>query len=227
MNTDKLIAKALLNDLENDIDQYNSLPDHHFSLRFKRKMRKLLSGSTNSLVSKTPHFYFKKSMKLALIVLVTALITGATFAAYKLWDNYRIRDMRAYSFLDITNIDNAPSTIQEQYRIGISTDGYYENVLLDDEYSYWVEYRHQDNGTALSFQQIVKTSYQNVLLNTENAAENPTELLINGYKGICFETYYGEMCIIWDQGDYILNVSSYGIGKDELIAIAKSVQKVE
>ena len=98
MNIDKLIAKALLNDLEKDIDQYNSLPDHHFSLRFKRKMRKLLSGGTNSLVLKTPHFSFRKSMKLALIVLVTALITGAAFAAYKLWDNYRIRDMRTYSF---------------------------------------------------------------------------------------------------------------------------------
>ena len=227
MNIDKLIAKALLNDLEKDIDQYNSLPDHHFSLRFKRKMRKLLSGGTNSLVLKTPHFSLRKSMKLALIVLVTALITGAAFAAYKLWDNYRIRDMRTYSFLDITNIDDAPSTIKERYSVSVSTDGYFENVLLNDEYNYWVEYTHQKNGTAFSLQQTVKSSYQNVFLNTEDSLENPSEILISGYHGIYFETHDGEKCIIWDQGDYILDVSCYGISKCELIRIAESVQKVE
>lgn len=99
MNIDELIAKALKSDLENDIELYNSLPDHHFSLRFKRKMRKLLSGDTNYPVLNIPHFSFRRSMKLALIVMVTALITGAAFVAYKLWDNYRIRDMRTYSFL--------------------------------------------------------------------------------------------------------------------------------
>lgn len=227
MNIDKLIAKALLNDLENDITQYNSLPDHHFSLRFKRRMRKLLSGGTNSIVLKTTHLNFKKSMKLALIVLVTALITGAAFAAYKLWDNFRIRDMGIFSFLDITNIDDAPSTINERYSVSVSTDGYFENVLLNDEYNYWVEYTHQKNGTAFSFQQTVKSSYQNVFLNTEDSLENPSEILISGYHGIYFETHDGEKCIIWDQGDYILDVSGYGIGKYKLIGIAESVQKVE
>lgn len=227
MNIDKLIAKALLNDLENDIDQYNGLPDHHFSLRFKRRMRKLLSGGTNSLVLKTPRFSFRKSLKFALIVAITALVTGAAFAAYKLWDNFRIRDMRTYSFLDITNIDDAPSTIKEHYTVSVSTDGYFENVLLNDEYNYWVEYTHQKNGTAFSFQQTVKSSYQNVFLNTEDSLENPSEILISGYQGIYFETHDEEKCIIWDQGDYILDVSGYGIGIYELIGIAESVQKVE
>lgn len=227
MNIDELIAKALKSDLENDIELYNSLPDHHFSLRFKRKMRKLLSGDTNYPVLNIPHFSFRRSMKLALIVMVTALITGAAFVAYKLWDNYRIRDMRTYSFLDITNIDDAPTTIKEHYSVSVSTDDYCENVLLDDEYNYWVEYTHQKNGTAFSFQQTVKSSYKNVFLNTEDALENPSEILIGGYRGIYFETHDGEKCIIWDQGDYILDVSGYRIGKNILIKIAESVQKVE
>lgn len=227
MNIDELIAEALKNDLENDIGMYSSIPDHHFSFRFERKMKKLFSESTTPSVFKTPRFSFRKSLKLALIAAITALVTGAAFASYKLWDNYRIRDMRIYSFLDITNIDDAPSTILKHYSISVSTDDYFENELLNDEYNYWVEYTHQENGTAFSFQQTVKSSYQNVLLNTEEPLNNPSEIMINGYHGIYFETHDGEKCIIWDQGDYILDVSGYGIGKYELIKIAESVQKVE
>lgn len=226
MNIDELISEALKHDLDNDIDMYSSIPDHHFSFRFERKMRKLLSESANPPVFKTPHFSLRKSLKLALIVAITALVTGAAFASYKLWDNYRIRDMRTYSFLDITNIDDAPPTIQKRYVINVSTDGYSENVLLNDEYNYWVEYT-QENGAAFAFQQTVKSSYQNVLLNTEDPQEKPSEILINGYHGIYFETHDGEKCIIWDHGDYILEVSGYGIGKSELIEIAESVQKIE
>lgn len=227
MNIDELIAEALKHDLENDLDMYTSIPDHHFSFGFERKMKKLFSRSTNSPSLKTPLFSFRKSLKLALIVAITALVTGAAFVSYKLWDNYRIRDMRVYSFLDIVDIDDAPTTIKERYSVSVSADGYFENVLLNDEYNYWVEYTQQENGMSFSFQQTVKSSYQNVLLNTEDSLENPSEILINGCPGIYFETHDGEKCIIWDQGDYILDVSGYEIGKYELIGIAESVQKVE
>lgn len=63
------------------------------------------------------------------------------------------------------------------------------------------------------------------MLNTENALENPVEISINGYNGIYFQTYYGEMCIIWEQEDYIFTFSGYGISKNELIEMARFVKK--
>ena len=77
MNPDELIAKALSEDLENDIAQYGALPDHRFSWKFRRKIRKLLAPDTKAVSLSAPRLPLRKSVRLALIVLVTALITSA------------------------------------------------------------------------------------------------------------------------------------------------------
>ena len=55
----------------------------------------------------------------------------------------------------------------------------------------------------------------------------PTELEVRGIKYIFYQTKYGDMVLIWDIGDYIIEVGAYGFSKDELILMAESVHKVE
>lgn len=245
MNFEELIAKALSEDLENDIAMYNSMPDHHFSFRFKRKMKKLISESKRlserehhserelpSEIQKSPklnlrHLGFQKALAIALIIFMSVFITGITYPRYYIWDCFVIEDKKIYSILDVTNIENVPFTIQEHYCLGVSTEGYDTRVMDDDEYDYWVIYRNPQEKKSFSFMQSVKNPYGTVWINTENARVQPTEVTINDYKGLYFETHYGEKCYILDSGDYVFDIAAYGFSKDELTAMAESVHKVE
>ena len=44
MNNNQLIALALQNDFDAELAMYDGMPEHRFSLRFRRRMRKLLCG---------------------------------------------------------------------------------------------------------------------------------------------------------------------------------------
>lgn len=44
MNNNQLIALALQNDFDAELAMYDGMPEHRFSLRFRRRMRKLLGG---------------------------------------------------------------------------------------------------------------------------------------------------------------------------------------
>ncbi|MDE6665650.1 MAG: DUF4367 domain-containing protein, partial [Ruminococcus sp.] len=91
----------------------------------------------------------------------------------------------------------------------------------ENEYSRRIIYI-KDN-IAIYFSQYTKEMY-NPSINTEDA-----EILtmdINGHEAIYFidnNNYYN---LIWDNGDYIISIGS-NIGENELIQMAKSVQKVE
>jgi len=82
---------------------------------------------------------------------------------------------------------------------------------------------------VLGFSQAIKDHYQgeSCWLNTENAMVMPTEIIVNGCKGLTFQTYHGINVLIWDCGDYVIYLSGYNIGQNELILAAETVQKVE
>ncbi len=227
MNEQDIFAMALQEFLAWEIDEYQKIPDHRFSLRFNKKMKRLLY-TPPVFELKGRRIPLKRAITAAMLVIIlAALLTGATFAVYKLWENYRIEDNSLYSMLYIADIENSPETLEEEYRIGADMSGYAERIIQDDEYCYLVEYSLTDTDTIIIFSQTTKEFSEQALLNTENAFVMPIEILINGCKGYYFMTYYGSHYIMWDNGDYIIDMSAYGISKDELIILAETVQKVE
>ena len=60
--------------------------------------------------------------------------------------------------------------------------------------------------------------------NTENAEIEHID--INGHDAIGFEDNNGYYSLIWNNGEYIIDLGS-DLGKNALIDIAKTVQKVE
>ena len=52
-------------------------------------------------------------------------------------------------------------------------------------------------------------------------------MIINGTTAIYYETYYGEKGVIWDLGDYIIELAATGFSEDELISMTEFVEKVE
>ena len=50
--------------------------------------------------------------------------------------------------------------------------------------------------------------------------------MINNYEAIYFNDNHNFKTIVWDNGEYIFSIGS-NVGKNALIDMAKSVQKVE
>lgn len=228
MNNNQLIALALQNDFDAELAMYDGMPEHRFSLRFRRRMRKLLGGGVSEW--ETKRVPLRKAVTFAIItVILLAFLTGATLLIYKMWDKFQLHDVGEHSFLVALDIEGAPTTLEDKYRLGIDLSGYSENILLDNEYEYLVEYHEVNGNRVLGFSQAIKDHYQgeSCWLNTEKAMAMPTEIIVNGCKGLTFQTYHGINVLIWDCGDYVIYLSGYNIGQNELILAAETVQKVE
>lgn len=225
----EMIAKALSEALAADIIEYQKIPDHKFSRRFRSKMKKLIARPfpiTNDASER--HIPLKKRMVIALIaVLLSLFLMGAALVVYKLWNYYRVEDYRLYSILNIDSSGDFPIELEERYMIGADMSEFTERVLTDEYFNYWVEYKSPDGIITVNFEQYVKEAVQGMLLNTENAVDDPTETEINGHRGVFFQTRYDNMVLIWDVGNYIISLSATGVRQNELFSLANSVQKVE
>lgn len=230
MNEQDIFAMALQEFLTWEIAEYQKIPDHRFSRRFNRKMKKLMHTPQPDLNLNSRHIPLKRAIAAAMLaIILAALLTGATFAVYKLWEHYRIEDNTLFSMLYITDIANAPKTLEEEYRIGADMSGYDFEVILQDEYCNMVNYSKPNGDITISitFSQTTKEFSEQLFLNTENAIVQPTEIVINGYQGIYFETYNNIHAVIWSTDKYVFYISGYEISKNELISLAEAVQKVE
>ncbi len=225
MTNDEKIAIALEQALYEDIAEYEKLPDHKFSRGFNKKMKRLLHDrSTEEDPARRTRI--GRKLPIAVIAVVsTFLLAGAAATTYYLWNNFRVQDRGLYSLLNITNVENCPTTLEERYELTADLSGFTENVILDDELTYLVEYENKENCIKFSFMQDTKHGISK-MLNTEDK-NPPIKVTINGCNGIYYETKYEDHVIIWDSGDYLLEIGARGIGKDELFSLAKFVQKVE
>ena len=228
---DEMIKEALRADFEREIGlALEEFPlDHKFSRRHLRQMKRLFRLSEGKSFDKTVgHIPLRKAVVVALIaVLLTAILTGASMLIYKLWDNYRIRDLDLYSLLEITDIENAPKTLEQRYELGIDLSGYKRKVHIDEYFEYMVEYTNEKEKRYLVFEQTTKDVYQNVFLNTEDAIVPPAEVEINGWKGLFFESKYEDMVYIMDIDDYMFEIAGGGFTREEMADIVKSIRKAE
>lgn len=229
MNENEIIKYALKERLLADIEFYNSLPDHRFSHRFNKRIKKLLKEHTACQSKKEKRYIpLNRKFKIALIAAILAvLFTGAAFGVYTIWKKYQIKDYSLYSMLYISEPQGAPRILEEKYDINWDLSDYEKIIYLDIESQYFVEYQNYNEDIGISFEQSTYEVGEQTFINTENALVMPCEITINGYEGIYFETYYGGKCIIWCTENYVFSVTGANISKNELISIAESVKKVE
>lgn len=222
MNENEIIKTALKDRLLADIEFYNSLPDHRFSHRFKKKIKSLLKENKAYQSKNIP---LNRKLKIALIAAILAvLFTGAAFGVYTIWEKYQIKNYGLYSMLYISEPQGAPRILEEKYEIGLDLNEYQEIIHTDLEMDFFAEYRSLKNETVITYSQSTYEVGEQTFINTENALVMPCEITINGYEGIYFETYYGERVIVWCTEDYVFSVTGANIGKNELITIAESVK---
>ena len=221
---------ALENTMNLQIAEYEKdLEIHEFSPRFEKRMNKLIKrmggGSFLLFGNRVP---LRKAVQLAFLILILAVLAAATYAFIS-WNSFNVKEYDIYSLLNVTDISDAPLTLEERYEIGADLSEYDYEVLLDDNYIVDIYYTSLYNkNKTLYFSQWTKESFENIRINTENSDQMPTTIEINGCIGLYIQTLKGEHLILWDNGSYFIQVfGSKEFSINELISICDSVQKAE
>lgn len=224
MTNDEMFEMALKQALDEEIAECEKFPDHKFSHDFDRKMKRLFHEK--SAAEKTIECSrVRKKLPIAVIVIISLfLFTGAAVTTYVLWHNFRLQDRGLYTLLNITDIENCPSTLEDRYELMADLSDFTKTIISDEPFAYDVEYDSDEKNIHIVFSQNIK--HMIYALNTEEM-NLPIKVTVNGCNGIYYETKYGSHVYIWDTGDYLIELSAHGIGKDELFSLAKFVQKIE
>lgn len=93
--------------------------------------------------------------------------------------------------------------------------------VINNGNTYQCEYRNGKDKIYIN--QIAKNSYNNNINTEENAVEC---ININGHEGYVIEMGESECNIVWDNGDYIIEVFT-NTGKNVAVDVANSAKKAE
>lgn len=216
----KAISEALCEEYVKEIPEHNS--DHVFSEPFNKSMEKLIKRQ------KKPYYKIintagKRAACIAAAILCLSFSTVISVDALRdTLKNFFIKDLSIYS--EISYVDDemsAPDTIESIYSITYDLSGY--EIDYEDYGSISRNIVYKKDDIYIDYYQWVKSEY-NMHLNTEDAEISQVEIQDREAIYYCDNQNYHNL--IWDNGEYVIYISS-NIGKNELIDIANSVQKVE
>lgn len=214
--------------VERIINNIPQMPDHTFSKRFERKMKKLIKYGYRE-----PAKHHKITPQRLFVCITAALIAAVIMifsvgAVRNYFRNFLMKKFETHTDVQTIENNNTPLDFVDIYEITTDMSDY--ELILCSEDSSDRTYIYQNNYCGIHFTQSIK-EYYDIAVNTEGYEME--EISINGYDGFYMDMYnhYGKS-VTWDNGDYILSIfatydSEYDFSKDELIALAESVQKVE
>ncbi len=216
----KQILEEMCLEEANEFENMKDIPHHHFSLRHRRAMRKILSVNQperRGLRSLPP----SKRIVIAVMLIFLALFTiTASAVAIKGFIRKRHRDNTQ---LFAVNSENSPSKIEYEYYLPEIPSGYELQNKVTTPFSVCSIFVNPENGNTLTFYQDVKNEYDKHF-DTERAVFE--EMDINGNYGLYLDIggenrEHGDL--VWDNGDYILEIAG-DLSKSELVNLAQSAK---
>lgn len=214
------IAEALLPEYKSIIDKADD--SHVFSPKFEKRMDKLIRHR------RKPYYRFTNTVGKRVAVIIIGIIT-VSFTTVMSVEALRTPFLDFFMSIfsthsEVRTFDDGgdyPEKIENYYEIKYDLSNYSIDNRYDDETEHKIEYRTKDIYICFK-QNVVKNYITNY--NTENTQIE--SLNFNGYEAIGFMDNQRYYTLTWNNGKYIIEISS-NIGKDVLIEMAKSVQKVE
>ncbi len=215
------MIKALGDVYSDKTEEYlNSLSDdgYEYSEKYNRKIRKIIK------TKRKPHSAFMSNAlkygvcaTASIIVFTASVITVSAFRE-------PIHDFIVNIFSDnlkvtASDVGNAPTEIIEHYEIGSIPEGF-ELVFQTSEHEL-ASTSYRNNDDYIYFGQYTKDSYKDIDFESYEfyLDENDQEYIISEFKE-------GELCVIWDNGDYILHINS-NLTREEILELCKSVRVKE
>lgn len=219
---------ALENTMEKQIAEYeNDLETYEFSHRFEKRMNRLIK-SMGSFVFSGHRIPLRKAVQLSFVIPILAVLAVAVYAVIS-WSSFKVEEYDIFALLNVTDISDAPLTLEERYEIGTDLSGYKSEIFVYDDFMIGISYTDLNNTDKdFAFIQMTKDSLQNLRIDTENALQKPTSIEVNGSDGLYIQYSSGSHFIFWDNGNYFIYIhASSEFSLNELISICNSVQKVE
>ena len=201
-----------------ELSEFDSAPRHFFSLRHRRQMKKILYPNTVYAGMTKREAPLKKRLLIALLVIILSLL--GIVAGAQISKSFAFDEIGGHTYLFAVNDKNAPTTIDTLYHLPTVPDGFELSYEESGKYNIFIQYCDEVFERVVFFDQSVKNGFS---VGLENLTGEPEEIKINGSPA--YYLVYGNDLgiVVWDNGDYILEVGGY-LTKNELIAFAESVE---
>lgn len=220
-NFKKALYDSLIPEFSNMLPDANE-DEHVFSINFEKKMQKLIKRR-NKPYYKIINTVGKRVACIIVIVLIASSVTVLSVDALRnAVADFFVSIYEKFSTVQSADEDkSAPATIDDIYAITYNLDEY--KIYYEDNTEYRRSISYIKDDVVINFSQYTKDMYDKNV-NTEDAEISTIE--INGTEAIMFLDNQNYYHIIINSDDYVFGIGS-NAGKDILIDIAKSVQKVE
>lgn len=234
---ERILGDILAEIWEEEISDFDNLPQFKASLRHKLAMKRIFTLfennsqnliSTSQRISHSRHTHLSIRKKLIIIfalIVCAVLMTGFIFSYVS--KNFHGTVYNEYTKLFATNTENCLETIKYEYCLTDLPDGF---ELTERVFSLVLgvstQYRNEMSGKEIAFDQFPKKVFGGNFNTEKHEFE---EIEINGHNGLCLDfsdNEHDSSIIIWDNNDYILQLDG-NLSKKELIEIAKSAKVIE
>ena len=166
---------------------------------------------------------FKKRVTIVSIAVMMAIGVGAGAGASLAVGFKKVDESKIMFSLMAADTQNSPQSIEDVYCLSEIPEGYYLKELDDSLLSsvtYF--YETEDNDDFIYFTQIVKR----VNMGFDNDHILSSEDVMVGDKYGLFMTWERTTTLLWDNGDYVLEIFSR-LPKEETINLAESAKICE
>lgn len=221
--SNELLKNVLQEMCDEEFAEYETSEEHKFSLRHRRKMKKLFREFDKKYaldISEKKTTQPRRRIAAVVIAATIFLVSCVTVGALTIGFRY----IQKSDHTEIFNIDyeNAPLTIEYLYYISDLPEEYKlidsdVNIDLSADFFYETE-----DGRIFKFNQVVKSVYKSYI-NTERYKME--EIIIDNKNGV-YIAFENESLLVWDNGDYVLEIYS-DLTKDNMIDLAKSAKIME
>lgn len=221
---------------EEEIAELNKFPPFNPSLRHRLAMKRIFalyekkthvttSNPPMVLTPQSKHLRLSKRLIILFVVIICAtLLTGFMLVYFS--KNFHGTVYNDNTQLFAINTENCPITIEYEYYLSNLPDGFEMVEHNSSSYDVYILYENNSSDQVITLTQYTKSGF-NTHYNTEYY--NFEEIEINDYNGVCLDFSNDERdssIVIWDDGEYILEISG-NIAKKELLGLAKSAKVLE
>ena len=215
----RAIGEAFEPKLDEFIDSVNFDVNAEFSEKFERKMDKLIRRRNK------PYFNLicTGGRRAACIVAAIIILSASSLSVEAVREAVNDFFMSIFGDHTVVSVNNAtekdyPATIKEEYAISNLPDGFELSDYNRDSGTIFAAYYNGDK--YILFEQIVHCAYTDNLDNEHSELEYYTDE--SGQEYLIHNTDH-DYCFTWDNGEYILKITS-NLDKNDMLELCKSTK---
>ena len=216
--SEELLILALQEACEREFAEFETGEKHVFSLRHRRRMKKIIKQYySGPKIDNTVKIPLRKRILIAIyvIILATILCVGVVAIAT---NGFKFDKKDDHTEALTINWENSPKTIDDIYYLSALPEEF--ETVESNINTTIANFVFEDySGKIIKLRQIVKEDFPN---NYNTEGYDLEEITVGDNNGFLID-YGSELLLVWDNGDYIIELIG-NFTKEELLCLAKSAE---